>query len=91
MDEPPKADEFLTIKVVDQNGEEVQFRIKKTTPMKKMMSVYIEKHGMDPNAVRFLYDGKRIDEKDTAQSLDMEDQDVVDAVLSQSGGSWKWR
>ena len=81
------SSEFLIVKVINQNGDEVQFRLKKKTPLKKMMTSYCEKNGIDLNTIRFLYDGKRIDETDTAESLAMENEDNIDAVLSQTGGA----
>lgn len=39
------------------------------------------------DAVRFLYDGERIRGDHTAEELDMEDNDLIDAMVQQVGGS----
>lgn len=43
--------------------------------------------GMTRDAVRFIFDGERISDGDTPKSLQMEDDDVIDAVLQQVGGT----
>lgn len=45
--------------------------------------------GTASGAYRFLFDGHRIDQSDTPESLDMQELDCVDAMVSQLGGaSW---
>ncbi len=51
------------------------------------MEAYCTRQGMAANAVRFLYDGERLREDATPASLNMEDQDVIDAVAQQTGGA----
>lgn len=36
---------------------------------------------------RFLYDGRRLNRNDTPQFLEMQDLDVIDALVFQSGGA----
>lgn len=43
------------------------FKIKKATPLKKLMEAYCEKQGKSPNALRFLFDGVRINPTDTPE------------------------
>ena len=43
-----------------QDGNEVFFKIRKTTPMKKLMSAYCERQGVTPDSIRFLFHGQRI-------------------------------
>lgn len=76
----------ITVKVVDQEGGEVIFSMKRTTPFRKMMSSYSTRMGIAPNVLRFLYDGERIQETQTPESLKMENDDVIDAILTQVGG-----
>lgn len=79
--------EHINIKVRGQGGDEIQFKLKKTTPLKKLMTAYCERQGKAPNSVRFLYDGQRIDGELTPQDFNMEDDDIIDAELEQIGGS----
>ena len=43
----------------------VHFKIKKNTPLKKLMSAYCERQGLQKSAIRFVFDGNRINENNT--------------------------
>ncbi|KAI0631419.1 small ubiquitin-like modifier [Trametes polyzona] len=77
----------INIKVVTQTGEEVFFKIKRNTKLSKLQGAYANKVGKDVNSIRFLYDGNRINDDDTPASLDMEDNDAIDAMVEQVGGT----
>mmetsp|Transcript_1216 Transcript_1216/g.1771 ORF Transcript_1216/g.1771 Transcript_1216/m.1771 type:complete len:96 (+) Transcript_1216:109-396(+) len=79
--------EPITIRVRDQTGEETYFRIKKTTKMAKVFETYAEKKGIQANSLRFLLDGERIKGDQTPKQLELEDQDQIDCMLEQMGGS----
>ena len=79
-------EEHINIRVVGQHGGEVYFKIKQLMPLKKLMSAYCDRQGQALQAIRFVYDGNRISETDTPKSLGMEDNDVIDAMLAQTGG-----
>ncbi|KAK7682035.1 hypothetical protein QCA50_014999 [Cerrena zonata] len=86
----PKAEDAnapINIKVVTQTGEEVFFKIKRGTKLSKLQSAYASKVGKDVGSIRFLYDGDRVNENDTPASLDMEDNDAIDVMVEQVGGS----
>jgi small ubiquitin-related modifier len=89
-DESAKAEptSAINIKVAAQDGNEVFFKIKRNTPLSKLMDAYCDRQGVDKQSVRFLYDGERVQDTSTPESLDMEDQDVIDALLEQKGGRW---
>lgn len=76
----------VSLKVVNADGAEVYFKIKKTTALRKLMDAYCKKQGIARNSVRFLYDGSPIDESKTPDDLEMEDDDVIDAMVEQTGG-----
>lgn len=59
-DEKPAIDTHINIKVASKDNE-VNFRIKKRTPLQKLMTTYCERQGKAAMSVRFTYDGKRID------------------------------
>lgn len=77
---------YLPSQVRDAEGNEVQFKIKKTTQLKKLMDAYCTRMGTPKGGYRFLFDGHRINEDDTPESLDMQELDCVDAMVSQLGG-----
>ena len=78
--------EHINLKVMGQDGNVVQFKIKKHTALKKLMSTYCERAGLALQTIRFSFDGTRINESDTPKGLDMEDGDTIEVFQQQSGG-----
>lgn len=66
--EEQTATEHLNIKVTDNNNE-VFFKIKRTTALKKLMDAFCERQGKSPNTVRFLFDGTRVQPGDSPNSV----------------------
>lgn len=60
--------EHLNIKVTDNNNE-VFFKIKRTTALKKLMDAFCERQGKAPNSVRFLFDGSRVQATDSPDTV----------------------
>jgi len=81
------ANEHLNIKVTDGNNE-VFFKIKRSTQLKKLMDAFCERQGKSRNTVRFLFDGSRVQPDDTPDLLDMQDGDTLEVHQEQIGGSW---
>lgn len=77
----------INVRVVSQNGNEVQIKMKPTTEFRRMMKAYCERQGVSQSAVRFLFDGQRVGEEQTPKELGMESDDVIDVVLQQTGGT----
>jgi small ubiquitin-related modifier len=61
--------------VKDQGGDEIFFKVKKTTKMSKVFDAYAQRKGVAITSLRFLIDGDRIDAAETPKSLELEDQD----------------
>ena len=78
--------QYINLKVVGQDGSEVFFKIKKHTSLKKLVEAYCSRQGISSTAIRFLYDGHRIHPDQTPKDLNMEDGDIIDAMLQQTGG-----
>ncbi|XP_035817344.1 small ubiquitin-related modifier 1 isoform X1 [Zea mays] len=70
-----------------EDGNEVFFRIKRSTQLKKLMNAYCDRQSVDMNAIAFLFDGRRLRGEQTPDELEMEDGDEIDAMLHQTGGS----
>ncbi|KAF7884509.1 hypothetical protein BOTCAL_0173g00130 [Botryotinia calthae] len=85
--ERPEApvSEHLNIKVTDNNNE-VFFKIKRSTQLKKLMDAFCERQGKAPNSVRFLFDGSRVQATDSPDKLDMQDGDTLEVHQEQIGG-----
>merc|ERR1712086_1192183 len=80
------AAQHIQLKVKDQQGSEVQFKIKKATPLRKLMDAYCSRLGLQASQVRFMVDGERIAPDDTAEKLGLEDEDLIDVAMEQTGG-----
>lgn len=72
----------LTIRVIN-NGHELFFKVKPTTQFQKIFDAYQQRTG---TTARYLYNGVRVGPQDTPKELDMEDGDVIDAMVEQTGG-----
>ncbi|WVR05568.1 hypothetical protein IAU60_002587 [Kwoniella sp. DSM 27419] len=83
---PEGDNNTLNIKIVSTNGDEVFFKIKKTTKLNKLKTAYAERVGADVNAIRLLFDGQRILDDQNATDLDLEDGDAIEVLLEQVGG-----
>ena len=75
----------LTIKVKDQNGEEIHFKITPSTKFEKVFNAYAQRKGMSSVDFRYRFEGYHVDGYHTPLDLDMEDDDVIDAYLEQCG------
>lgn len=64
----PQQSEHLNIKVTDNNNE-VFFKIKRSTNLKKLMDAFCDRQGKNPQSVRFLFDGTRVQQNDTPDSV----------------------
>ena len=65
---PAGGTEHLNIKVTDNNNE-VFFKIKRTTQLKKLMDAFCERQGKAPSSVRFLFDGARVRGVDSPETV----------------------
>ncbi|RVW97375.1 Small ubiquitin-related modifier 1 [Vitis vinifera] len=70
-----------------EDGNEVFFRIKRSTQLKKLMNAYCDRQSVDLNSIAFLFDGRRLRGEQTPDELEMEDGDEIDAMLHQTGGA----
>lgn len=87
-DKKPAGDQsaHINLKVKGQDGNEVFFRIKRSTQLRKLMTAYCDRQSVEFNSIAFLFDGRRLRGEQTPDELDMEDGDEIDAMLHQTGG-----
>ncbi|EFE30307.1 uncharacterized protein ARB_02845 [Trichophyton benhamiae CBS 112371] len=64
----PAPVEHLNIKVTDNNNE-VFFKIKRSTQLKKLMDAFCERQGKQLSTVRFLFDGTRVRPDDSPETV----------------------
>ena len=77
--------EYIKLKVVGQDSNENHFRVKMTSAMGKLKKSYSERVGAPIASLRFLFDGKRINDDETPKSLEMEQDDVIEVYQEQTG------
>ncbi|KAF4018853.1 hypothetical protein G4228_010824 [Cervus hanglu yarkandensis] len=76
----------INLKVVGQDGSVVQFKIKRHTPLSKLMKAYCERQGLSMRQIRFPFVRQPISEIDTPAQLEEEDEDTIDVFQQQTGG-----
>lgn len=84
---PAVNDAQINIIVAAQDGSQVHFKVKRTTPFQKVFNAYAIRQTMDCSQLKFLFDGRRLRATDTPADFDMEDGDTLDCMLEQVGGS----
>ncbi|CAM8959255.1 hypothetical protein QQ045_003406 [Rhodiola kirilowii] len=85
-DEKKPMEQHINLKVKGQDGNEVFFRIKRNTQLKKLMGAYCDRQSVELNSIAFLFDGRRLRGDQTPDELEMEEGDEIDAMLHQTGG-----
>ncbi|XP_054463904.1 small ubiquitin-related modifier 2-like isoform X1 [Anoplopoma fimbria] len=81
-----ESNEHINLKVAGQDGSIVQFKIKRHTPLIKLMKAYCDRQGLSMRQIRFRFDGQPVNETDTPSQLEMEDEDTIDVFQQQTGG-----
>ena len=59
-----------------------------TRPDPQIKAAYAKKKGLATNSIRFQLDGDMVNDSDTPKSLEMEDDEQIDAQLEQVGGTY---
>ena len=77
----------VTVRVVAADSEHMTFRLSTTATLERMMNLYASRRASDPASMVFLYDGSRIRATQTPAELDMQDNDVIDVMIHQTGGA----
>ncbi|MES1922819.1 SUMO protein smt3 [Bonamia ostreae] len=84
--EEKKSTEHINIKVRSQDNNEVFFKVRKSTPMNKVMEAYCSRVGKPVGSVRFLFEGERLMKNSNAEKIGLEEGDTIDAMVEQTGG-----
>jgi len=56
-----KPKETIQISIKGQSGEQIQFRVRKSTAFSKVFKAYGKRQGAKPETFKFQYDGEIID------------------------------
>ncbi|KAK9269643.1 hypothetical protein L1049_001420 [Liquidambar formosana] len=54
---------------LNMDGNEVFFRIKRSTQLKKLMTAYCDRQSVELNSIAFLFDGRRLRAEQTPDEL----------------------
>ncbi|CAD0099251.1 unnamed protein product [Aureobasidium mustum] len=82
----PAADRVQII-LKDQSGTSMAFGVKSSTRMEKVMNAYADRSGRPVGTLRFYYDGNRVVPEDTVATLEMENEDIIEVMTEQIGGT----
>ena len=81
-----KKEKILKVKVIAQDGNEIHFKVKMTTQLKKLKETYCQRQGVPSNSLKFLFEGQKIADNHTPEELEMEEDDVIEVYQEQIGG-----
>lgn len=81
-----KKEEVINVRVVAQDGNEIHFKVKMTTQLKKLKESYCQRQGVPLNSLKFLFEGQKIADNHTPEELEMEEDDVIEVFQEQMGG-----
>jgi Ubiquitin-2 like Rad60 SUMO-like len=78
-------DPRIAISVRACSGEAMLFSVRPHVRMSKVFNAYAANTEVQVTSLAFYLDGTRINEKDTVQELELKENDIIYAVLEQSG------
>ncbi|XP_018572214.1 small ubiquitin-related modifier 2-like [Anoplophora glabripennis] len=78
--------EHINLKLLGQNNVVVQFKIKRHTPLRKLVAVYCQHAGLSADVIQFRYDGNWLKETDTPADVEMVDGDTIVVCMRQPDG-----
>ncbi|KAF6209843.1 hypothetical protein GE061_015595 [Apolygus lucorum] len=79
--------DYIKLKVVGNDANEIHFKVKMTTQMGKLKKSYSQRMDIPVASLRFLFDGKRISDDESPKQLGMVDDDLIEVYQEQTGGS----
>ncbi|KIJ62468.1 hypothetical protein HYDPIDRAFT_30429 [Hydnomerulius pinastri MD-312] len=74
--------------VINFEGNQITVKVKPNMPFKKIFEAAEKRFGKDPGTFKFVFEGQRLNAADTPAGSDLEDGDMIDAVLEQLGGGF---
>ncbi|XP_037369898.1 small ubiquitin-related modifier 2-like [Talpa occidentalis] len=92
VDEMPKEgtktenNEHINLKVVGQDGSVVQLKIRRCTPLSKLMKSCCKPQDLSVRHFTLRFDELPINETDIRAPLEMGDEDTIDGFLQQYTG-----
>ncbi|XP_059128966.1 small ubiquitin-related modifier 1-like [Peromyscus eremicus] len=84
--EDKKEGKVIEVKVIAQDGNEIHFKMKMTTQLRKLKESYCQRQGVPSNSLKFLFEGQRIADNHTPEELGLEEEDMIEVYQEQTGG-----
>ena len=84
--EEEKQVQTITIQLKMTGEEPMFFKVKKETKFQKIFEAYASRKGTSVDALRFMFDGEKLNAAETPKMKEMENNDMVDVQLEQVGG-----
>jgi len=78
LNDADRTAEFINLRLIGQDDSEYRFRVKKTIHMAKLKESYSSRVGKHISYLRFMFDGSRLSDDSSPQSLDMENNDIIE-------------
>merc|ERR1711917_85458 len=72
--------------LVDNEGNEVEYKIKSDTKFGRIIKSYAERFKKDPTQLRMSWDGRVINKEDTPERLSMGEKVNLEMMVPQVGG-----
>ncbi|KIN99246.1 hypothetical protein M404DRAFT_819622 [Pisolithus tinctorius Marx 270] len=81
-DVKPKLDLVLNY----EGTPDITVKVKQNMPFQKIFDAAEKRFGKEPGTFKFVFEGKRLNPRETPASVGMENGDMIDAMLEQLGG-----
>jgi len=72
---------LIRLTVKDQEGSETHFRIRRRTPLRRLMARFCNSQGLLDSLDGFMLSGEMITPDDTAEQLGLQDGDIIDVII----------
>ena len=81
-DDKASSSKKIILNVVDESDREMQFSVRPSTKLSKLMLNYSSRLELDVSCFKFIFDGRRIMEDETVRQLEMKDGDTINVVFN---------
>ena len=82
-----RSPEYIRIKVVEEEfNNEMYFSLAMSTEMQKLKKSYAKREDVRLSSLRFIFEGRRIDDEDTPKDLGMVQDDIIEVYQCFQGG-----
>ncbi|EDW08804.2 small ubiquitin-related modifier 2-A [Drosophila mojavensis] len=71
----------ITLKMQSADRGVVLFRIRRLMPLGKLKDAYCSQMGLAKDMAMLSFDGEQISDSETANSLELEDEDIMDVQM----------